>query len=72
MDHMDDNLISTPDKIKTKVSKGEKQQNMYNSGSPIKLQPSGIFIYPCLNVISISKVSWRLSSLQNSNAMPYR
>lgn len=56
---MDDNLISTPNKTKTKVSKVEKQQNMYNYGSRIKLQSSGTFVFPCLNVVSISEVFWR-------------
>lgn len=56
---MDDNLILTPNKTKTKVSNGEKQQNMYNFGSPIKLQSFGVFVYPSLNVLSISEVSWK-------------
>lgn len=52
MDYMDDNLIPTPINTKGKLfERGKHIAKRVYTRFPIKLQPSGVFIYSCQNIV---------------------
>lgn len=61
MDNTDDNLTPNPMKTKGKIFEREKHMaKCIYTRFPIKLQPSGVFIYSCQTaVFYIFEVSWR-------------